>query len=57
MNTTNCEINWNGSVPEENDCKTMPINYPFVIEKMDLSFLNRLLGTNFRPTVWIGIPN
>ena len=50
----NCEINWNG---EPTTSKTTPINYPFVIEKMDLSFLNRLLGTNFRPTVWIGIPN
>ena len=54
----NCEINWNG-VPttDETTSKTTPINYPFVIEKMDLSFLNKLLDTNFRPMVWIGIPD
>lgn len=54
---TNCEINWSGKLETENKKTTTKLDYPYVIERMDLSFLNKLLSTNFKPMVWIGIPN
>ena len=55
---TNCEINWSGKVENVTDSKTTTkLDYPYVIERIDLSFLNKLLSTNFKPSVWIGIPN
>ncbi len=55
---TNCEINWSGKIENVTDSKTTTkLDYPYVIERMDLSFLNKLLSTNFKPMIWIGIPN
>lgn len=57
MNTTDIEIRWNGkTVDNNNDRTTTELDKPFVISRMDLSCLNSLLGTHFRPMVWIGIP-
>lgn len=54
---TNCQINWSGKLETENEKTTTSNDYPYVIERINLSFLNKLLSTNFKPLVWIGIPN
>lgn len=57
MNAAPVEISWNGKAPETTEGQTTTeFDKPFVISKLDLSMVNSLLGTNFRPMVWIGIP-
>ena len=58
MNATPVEISWNGKAPAESDegKTTTSLDKPFVISKLDLSILNDSLGTQFRPMVWIAIP-
>lgn len=55
MNKANVEISWNG-VPAATGTTKTEFDNPFVIGRVDLSKLNSLLGKQFRPTVWIGIP-
>lgn len=58
MNTTNVDISWNGKAPETTEGKTTTeLDKPFIINELDLSILNKLLGTRFHKIAYITIPN
>lgn len=58
MNTTNVDISWNGKAPGTNEGKTTTeLDKPFIINELDLSILNKLLGTKFHKIAYIAIPN
>jgi hypothetical protein len=58
MNTTNVDISWSGKAPGPNEGKTTTeLDKPFIINELDLSILNKLLGTKFQKIAYIAIPN
>ena len=59
MNATPVEISWNGKAPAESDegKTTTELDKPFIINELDLSILNKLLGTHFHKIAYIAIPN